>query len=201
MYQVFIDEHSISIGEKRKSNQQFESIFEMNEPNVDDLNFVIDWLLKERESTQHVFLNTKNVEELWNLFQAQFKLIQAAGGKVINSENEILFISRLGKWDLPKGKIESGETPEVAAIREVEEECGISNLKILEILSPTFHVYGQNEKKHLKKTFWYRMSYEGNETLVPQLEERIAKAEWVNAGNLTEQLSNTYSSLKKIILE
>lgn len=199
-YQVFINEHSIFIGEKRESNQQFESIFELNEPDLDDLQFVIEWMLKEKEAVQHIFLNSKNVDALWSLFKEQFTLISAAGGKVSNAKEEILFIYRLGKWDLPKGKMEKGETPEQSAIREVEEECGISNLILGDKLENSYHVYTQGEQQILKTTHWFEMKYLGNETLVPQKEEAIEKAEWVNSSDLSEQLSNTYTSLVAIIV-
>tara|TARA_B110000503_G_scaffold143647_1_gene246624 strand:- start:1109 stop:1720 length:612 start_codon:yes stop_codon:yes gene_type:complete len=194
-YQVFIDEHSIFIGEKRKSNQQFESIFELNEPDADEINFIIGWLLKEKEAEQHIFLNSKNVEHLWALFQEQFSLIGAAGGKVHNSNGELLLIYRLGKWDLPKGKMEAGETPEQSALREVEEECGIKNLKLGKQLLNTYHVYVQKEERILKTTYWFEMSYAGNEQLTPQKEEAIEKAVWVSTSDLSVQLSNTYKSL------
>lgn len=199
MYQVFINEHSIFIGEQRKSNQQFDTIFELNEPCVEDLSFVVEWLLKEKEAVQHIFLNSKNAESLWSLFEEQFTLISAAGGKVRNSKGELLFIHRLGKWDLPKGKMEIGETPEQSAVREVEEECGITNLNIVEKLSNTYHVYTEKDKLFLKTTFWFRMDYSGNEQLVPQKEEAIEKAVWVDPSDLVEQLSNTYNSLLCII--
>ena len=198
-YQVFIDEHSIFIGEKGKSNQQFESIFELDEPDADELKFVIEWLLREKEGVQHIFLSSKNVEGLWTLFQEQFSLIDAAGGKVHNSNGELLLIYRLGKWDLPKGKMEEGETPEQSALREVEEECGIKNLKLGKQLLNTYHVYVQNEVRCLKTTYWFEMTYEGNEKLTPQKEEAIEKAVWVSTSDLSEQLSNTYKSLVGLI--
>lgn len=199
-YQVFIDEHSIFIGENRKSNQQFDCIFELNEPNVDDLKFVIEWLLKETEATQQIFLNSNNVKALWELFSEQFKLIEAAGGKVSNPEGKLLFIYRLGKWDLPKGKMEAGETPSQSALREVEEECGISNLKLGKELTPTYHIYVQKERLYLKRTYWFEMAYSGNENLVPQTEEGIEEVIWIESDNLKDQLQNTYNSLKGIIL-
>ena len=198
-YQVFIDEHSIFIGENRKSNQQFKSIFELNEPDVDDVNFVIQWMLKEKESIQHVFFNTHDAEALWKLFQEQLVLIEAAGGRVKNTQDEVLFIYRLGKWDLPKGKMEAGETPELTAVREVEEECGITKLKIIDPLPNTYHIYVQDEKMYLKRTFWFNMLYSGTESLIPQKEEAIESAVWVNQSDLSEQLANTYQSLKTII--
>ena len=198
-YQVFIDEHSIFIGENRKSNQQFKSIFELNDPDSSDIKYILEWLLKERESIQHVFLNSRDPEKIWTLFQQQFVLIEAAGGKVRNAKGEVLFIHRLGKWDLPKGKMEKGETPEQAAIREVEEECGIHGLELGEKLPNTYHVYTQKETLILKTTYWFEMKYKGTEVLVPQKEEAIEKAVWVNPSNFSEQLANTYKSLVGII--
>ncbi|MDA9312490.1 NUDIX domain-containing protein [Vicingaceae bacterium] len=198
-YQVFTDEHSIFIEEKVKSNQQFESFFELNEPDVDELIFVIEWLLKQKEVEQHVFLYSKDAASLWALFQDQFSLISAAGGKVQNSLGELLFIYRLGKWDLPKGKMEAGETPEQSALREVEEECGIKNLKLGSQLPNTYHVYVQNEERILKTTYWFIMDYAGNEQLTPQKEEAIEKALWVSTSDLSEQLANTYKSLVDLI--
>ena len=198
-YQVFIEEHSIFIGEKRKSNQQFKSIFELNDPDSSDIKYILEWLLKEMESIQHVFLNFRDPEKIWTLFQQQFVLIEAAGGKVRNAKGEVLFIHRLGKWDLPKGKMEKGETPEQAAIREVEEECGIHGLELGEKLPNTYHVYTQKETLILKTTYWFEMKYKGTEVLVPQKEEAIEKAVWVNPSNFSEQLANTYKSLVGII--
>lgn len=198
-YQVFIDKHSVFIEEKLESIQQFDSIFELNEPDVDGVKFVIDWLLKEKQSVQHIFLVTSNVAGLWLLFKQQFELITAAGGRVQNTKGELLFIHRLGKWDLPKGKMEAGETPEQCAVREVEEECGIVNLTLGDKLPNTYHVYVQKGERILKTTYWFRMNYSGNGQLVPQTEESIEKAVWVNQHDLSEQLSNTYTSLIEII--
>jgi len=198
-YQVFIDEHSISIAENRKSNQQLETIFEVFEPKEAELIQVVEWLSKEKEAVQHVFLNSKNPSELWDLFTAQFKYIEAAGGVVLNESYEMLLIYRLDKWDLPKGKLEKGEKPKEAAVREVEEECGISNLLVKRELDSTFHIYYHKEKWVLKKTFWYEMSYSGKQDLIPQTEEAIEKAVWVKPNDLSDKLENTYASLKTLI--
>lgn len=48
---------------------------------------------------------------------------------VYNQKGEILFIKRNGRWDLPKGKAEKRETIEETAIREVEEETMVENLR------------------------------------------------------------------------
>ena len=105
-----------------------------------------------------VYINneTNIVTENWIDFCSKYKVIEAAGGLVFNEKNKILMIFRNGKWDLPKGKIELGESIEDAAIREVEEECGIDNLKIDNKLINTYHTYNLNGFNILKKT-WFRL--------------------------------------------
>src|SRR5690606_27951320 len=139
-----------------------------------------------------------NLEKLWEAFKSHFDYLEAAGGLVFNSEKEILFIYRLEKWDLPKGKVEPGETTEIAALREVEEECGITNLKINKFITKTHHIYFQNNLK-LKATYWYEMNYEGNEKLIPQTEEGIGIAEWKPKSEIPEILKNTYENIKIVL--
>ena len=139
-------------------------------------------------------------EEAFLNFKKYFKLIQAAGGIVSNSKGEKLFIYRLDKWDLPKGKLEKNESIEECAIREVEEECGINSLTIKQKLEDTYHIYIHKDELILKQTFWYMMatSYEGN--LMPQKEENITKAEWLTNDEILEKVSkNTYSSIWSLI--
>lgn len=199
-YQVFIDDHSISIVENGKSNQQSESIFELFDPTSEDIKIITDWLLIDKGATQQVYLNTRDTKLLWNLFKQQYRCVEAAGGLVKNTKGQILFIYRLGKWDLPKGKMEGGETPEQSALREVEEECGISNLKLGEKRSDTYHIYRNKNQVVLKQTHWFEMEYAGSDKLVPQKEEAIEEAVWVDPNQLEDQLSNTYASLRQLIL-
>lgn len=198
-YQVFIDEHFISFSEDLKSNQQFKTVFKLINPDIDDMNFIVQWLIKEKETKIIVQLIANDKAQLWKLFQSNLQLIEAAGGVVQNTERQVLFIHRLGKWDLPKGKIENGETPEESALREVEEECGITQLTLGEALPETYHIYSHKGRYILKKTYWFSMSYSGNESLVPQTEEDIEKVVWVDTNQLSQQLENTYASLKPII--
>ena len=88
----------------------------------------------------------KNLEESWSDFKSNFKVIPAAGGLVLNDENEFLFVFRGCKWDLPKGRVEKGEKIKETAVREVQEECGISNVIVHEFLITTHHIFYYNEK-------------------------------------------------------
>ena len=103
---------------------------------------------------------------------------------VFNTDNRMLAILRLGKWDLPKGHVEYNETIKSAAIREVEEECGISNPEIEEELVSTYHTYWIKKRWMLKRTYWFRMKYKGKETLVAQTDEDIEKAMWLSKNDM-----------------
>jgi len=141
----------------------------------------------------------KDKTRLIEIFESLFRVIHAAGGVVINNNEEILFIYRLDKWDLPKGKCEHGESYEETALREVSEECGINDLRIERTLTTTMHTYELNGIPVLKKTHWFQMRYEGDESLVPQTIENITKADWVPIGRLAEIKTNTYSSILDVL--
>ena len=143
------------------------------------------------------------IDRLWSGFQKNFRLVPAAGGVVRNSRG-ILFIFRKGKWDLPKGKIDKGETPEAAAVREVMEETGLTRVQIVESLPSTFHIFLSPYKNLenewiLKETKWFSMSCPEDETIIPEKEEDIEEARWFAQESLDEILSNTYASLKKLV--
>jgi 8-oxo-dGTP pyrophosphatase MutT (NUDIX family) len=131
-------------------------------------------------------------------------LIPAAGGVVIRDE-KLLFIIRSGKWDLPKGKIDAGETAHEAAIREVKEECGIGGHQITKDLMSTYHIFKSSYKETygqwiLKETFWFEMSYSGIENGTPQIDENITKIRWFKRNELDEVVANTYENLKSVIM-
>ena len=122
--------------------------------------------------------------------------IQAGGGLVTNSKGEYLLIFRHGVWDLPKGKQEENEDIRQAALREVEEECGVHDLKINEHICDTYHTYQLNDKFMLKCTHWYKMEYLGNGLdTAPQIEENIERAVWVKKEELPKYLTHTYPSI------
>ncbi len=132
-------------------------------------------------------------------FLCMFRVIEAAGGLVQNNKGELLFIFRYGKWDLPKGKLEVGEKIKAAAIREVSEETGITKIKLTDHISDTFHTYRLGNGIILKKTHWFNMQYEGNETLVPQQSENISLAKWIPKDQLDDVLINTYDTIREVL--
>lgn len=132
-------------------------------------------------------------------FSELFKVIYAAGG-LIKQEDKYLFIYRLKKWDLPKGKIDKGESPEQAAIRECEEECAITGLSITKELEPTYHIYEYKGDYALKKTFWYAMNSTHKGHLIPQTEENIERVEWFDKNDIEEVvIINSYPAILDVL--
>ena len=134
----------------------------------------------------------------WKQFKEKYTLIEAAGGLVINNLNELLVIKRLGVWDLPKGKMETKETPAICAKREVEEECGLQDLTLGKKLPDTFHTYIHKGKNVLKQTYWYEMHVAGAQNLTPQTEEDITEVLWMNAQRIREAKNQSYASLQPL---
>ncbi|PID69026.1 MAG: NUDIX hydrolase [Flavobacteriales bacterium] len=161
------------------------------------LDFNPDALEKWASSShQEIYVFYPDRIKLYELFKKKFKIIEAAGGKVRNPHNDILFIYRLGRWDLPKGKIDSGETPEIAAIREVEEETGITGIEIISALKTTFHIYKYKSDFVLKVTHWFDMKSRYSGQLIPETKENIIKAVWLSDTEMDKVLINTYPNIK-----
>ena len=176
-------------------NQLFKNLDEIKKSEIlnEFENFV-----KETNSNLLNF-ETENLEKGFEKFRKVFKHIYAAGG-LIEKENKYLFIYRLKRWDLPKGKLDMGESPEEAAIRECEEECGITKLTITKTLEPTYHIYSHKHRYALKKTYWYAMTTKHEGILVPQLEENIERVEWFSKEDIyKEVLSNSYPAILSVI--
>jgi ADP-ribose pyrophosphatase YjhB (NUDIX family) len=127
------------------------------------------------------------------------KTIVAAGGIVENEKGELLMIFRKQHWDLPKGKLDEGETIEECAVREVEEETGLQNVELGELIDITLHRYEENNASVTKKTYWYKMNASSDNKLTPQVEEDIHEIKWVKKNELHSYLENTYLNIKYII--
>lgn len=191
MYKVFIKESLLILSDKPSE----EAVNYLGEAQLDNLiNSMLQGPVRE------VHLHVRNLSETWALFKSKFKIIEAAGGACINPNGQILMIYRLGKWDLPKGKIEFGEPKEMAAVREVEEETGVSKPEIVGVLPTTYHVYEMEGKLILKRTYWFTMAIAHDfDFLVPQLEESILDAVWCSRSEVEENLQNTYGNIALVL--
>ena len=194
MYKIFINDKPFFItNSKLNIDDDLETIF-FNKT-------LFDSLLQSTKNIDFkgIILICEDVELVFQLFANNYKLIEAAGGLVFNSNNDLLLIERLGVWDLPKGKIDLGETPEIAALREVEEECAVNGLSIEHLVCKSYHTYFFKDKYILKRTFWYKMNTTFNGLLVPQEEENITKVEWQHFTKKNITNLNTYESIKDVL--
>jgi 8-oxo-dGTP pyrophosphatase MutT (NUDIX family) len=141
----------------------------------------------------------EDLEQLKKAFFKHFTPVTAAGGVVENEKGEILLIFRRGKWDLPKGKLDKGETIEQCALREVMEETGLSNVVLKHPLTITYHTYDEFGKHILKDSHWFQMTVSGKQELTPQTEEDIHEIKWVKKNELNKYFENTYPSVKEVL--
>jgi 8-oxo-dGTP pyrophosphatase MutT (NUDIX family) len=156
-------------------------------------------LIENDEQISEVFVYNNTPEVLFNYLSELCDVIEAAGGVVENEKGEILMIYRRGFWDLPKGKIDPGETREEAAVREVSEECGIPKPEIVRALETTYHTYFLKGKRILKPSYWYLMRSHDQE-LIPQTEEDIEIAQWTAPSGISELLDAAYPSIRELLL-
>ena len=159
-------------------------------------------LWERLQKRENICLITNNIDETIEAFHSYFRCIRAAGGLLQNHRGEWLFIFRNGRWDLPKGKEEEGETPEENALREVTEECGLPGPPAsASFLTETFHTYFLEDCPVLKKTTWFRMSLPGPAAMRPQIEEGITRLLWRQPDHLDDIIASTYPSIRDVLTE
>ena len=151
----------------------------------------------EKPTTHAGILQHSDLEALRKAVWKKFKLIQAGGGAVWKNDN-LLFIFRRGKWDLPKGKLDPGETIEACAIREVAEETGVK-ARIRRPLLRTYHTYHEAGKHILKESVWFEMNAQTGKQEKPQTEEDITELKWLPRADWSTVLANTFPSIKEVI--
>ncbi|MEZ4967900.1 MAG: NUDIX domain-containing protein [Saprospiraceae bacterium] len=176
----------------------------------DKTNYVAPYLGKKKMIRQYLDLVDKNkqvqnvvlyhdlLDALWADFQGCFTVLEAAGGYVRNDTGELLVFFRRDSWDMPKGKIDPGESPEQAAKREVQEETGLKEVELGPFLIHTYHTYRQNGEKILKKTWWYAMRT-GESAVIPQVEEDIEEIRWVDPVAWLRSEPAVYPNIREVI--
>lgn len=195
MYKVFSGEKCIVIPDRE---------IESGEKDVKLISFIsAEELHREykqfaRSSGLKKLIITGEEEKIWNVFCSLFSYIEASGGMVKNEKGELLMIYRNHHWDLPKGKIEKGETSYETALREVREECGVKNLKIVKQLSSTHHIFFQNNEC-LKRTYWFEMTCNDSAKPIPQTEEGIKDAKWMSKEEVKKIANKIYPSLREVL--
>lgn len=196
MYKVFIQNrplHFISEGEFINND----GIYVSDKIALANQNNVYQLLGQTPESISVFILSEQPFETMTDFFK-DHQYIEAAGG-IVKNIDQYLFIYKNDCWDLPKGIMDAGEAAEETAVREVEEECGITNPVINDFITNTYHTYLYQEKPVFKKTHWYEFTYNGNEELIAQEDEGIMLVAWKTKEEISEILKNTYLSIKEVL--
>ncbi len=198
MYKVFYNDRTVFF---TQNEQSFPDIIENKIHYFRNRKYLKLALRNFTNNTEikNLYVITNNPKLTFGKFMKLYKLIEAAGGLVLTNNNKALFIFRRGKWDLPKGKLEKGESPEIGAVREVEEECGIKNIAIKNLLETTYHTYTLKGKNILKRTYWFEMTHDGLQEPVPQTEEEITEAKWIEPDDYEKIIQNTFPSIIQVL--
>jgi 8-oxo-dGTP pyrophosphatase MutT (NUDIX family) len=152
-----------------------------------------------RESVHAGIFLHSDLGKLKKAFWKKFMLVLAGGGLVQNGNGQYLFMLRRGKWDLPKGKLDPGETLEQCAVREVGEETGLKRVRLDGPLLVTWHTYDESGHHILKETHWYRMTALPDQVIAPQQEEQITELIWAEPGQFGRLLKNTFPSILDVL--
>ncbi len=155
---------------------------------------------KEKDKSYDIYLICHGRQaEAFQHFLSLFQQAETAGGVVFDQLKRVLFIYRNGKWDLPKGHIDPGETREQCALREVEEETGLKGLQLAQPLTVSWHMYVLRGAYYIKKNNWYLMRADSNQDLLPEQDEGISNARWVKISEVNKYLSASYRSINESI--
>ncbi|MCC8426016.1 NUDIX hydrolase [Mucilaginibacter sp. UR6-11] len=194
-YRIYINQKVILLTESEpKKSAHYQKI----DSQTFDLKIIYTWILAHKSDLFYIRCNDARL--FLKQVKESVKVIEAAGGLVKNENKDLLFIYRNDKWDLPKGKIEKGETVKDAAVREVEEECSIVVSKRGEKICKTYHVYIYKDEVVLKKTHWYKMKARGQNKLKPQREEGITDVRWFKPNDIDAILVNTFPSILDVLV-
>ncbi len=193
MYKVFVNDKPIILSDKVNTLSEYEVFLYKNTS--------IEEIVHKLQNTHcnGIYFYHHDIDILWQKFKSKFKIVNAAGGLVLNPEGQILFIRRNEHWDLPKGRMEKGEIEQETAIREVQEECSIHRLEIKTELAVTYHIYQEKNKNKLKKTFWFVMQTDDNQLPIPQEEEGITVAKFVSVENLKNYETEMYANIEELV--
>ena len=194
MFTIFISNNPIYLIDSLEYSKE-SNFYKLDEADIQALIEKLD-----KDEISDLYLYADNIQFLFKKFSMNFKIIEAAGGIVENAAGDILFIYRNGIWDLPKGKIEKNENKKEAAVREVEEECGMSELRLKRLIDTTYHIYKINDNYVFKICDWFLMHSNFHGEFSPQFEEGITRVEWINKQNLTKVLVNTFANIKLLCL-
>ena len=190
MYKVFVNDKPLFLTNEIAKETDFQ-LFLLESIDIEQL---IIKMFNNKISKAYLYYPDE--KEILKKLKEQIPVRKAGGGLVYNKKGEVLFILRNGKWDLPKGGVEKEEDVEQTALREVEEETGVGKLKITKKLQKTYHIFKRNGKYRLKITHWFEMYSNFDGIPVPQANEGIEKAVWLNPEEAKNALKKSYENIK-----
>ncbi|MEM0543551.1 NUDIX domain-containing protein [Flavobacterium sp. j3] len=195
MYKVFVNDKPLFLTNEIAKETDFQ-LFLLESVDIEQIIIKIF-----QNKIQKAYLYYPDEKAILKKVKAKIPVCKAGGGLVYNQNGDVLFIFRNGKWDLPKGGIEKGESIAETALREVEEETGVSNLVLSHKLQKTYHIFKRNGKYKLKVTHWFEMhtNFEGNP--IGQANEGIEKVAWLNPEQVKDALKNSYENIKLLFEE
>lgn len=145
-----------------------------------------------------VRLSRGGMRRLERYLMARYRYVKAAGGLVGDLQGRWLLMTRNDRADLPKGKVEAGETLAQAALRETQEETGLQQLALGPLALKTYHIYDLYGGWHLKQTAWFHMVAAPRQQLTPQTEEGITDCRWVDADQWRRSLADSYATMRLV---
>lgn len=199
MHKIYFDRRTIIICRPEEATLSDPNAVEFHFKQPSDISALVE-MFELSSTLEKIYIPSAEPEDCYKKICGEFREVNAAGGLVENRRGDYLLIKRDGLWDLPKGHQEAGEDITVTALREVQEETGVDDLSLGDLICVTDHCYKRNGIWHLKHTWWYRMYYLKPLDLTPQTEEDITKAAWVAKSSLPPFLKNTYPSIKEVFL-
>jgi 8-oxo-dGTP pyrophosphatase MutT (NUDIX family) len=195
MYKVFVNDKPLFLTNEVAKETDFQ-LFLLESVDIEQL---IVKMFNNKISKAYLYYPDE--KEILKKVKEKIPVKKAGGGLVYNKNGDVLFIFRNGKWDLPKGGTERGEEIEETSLREVEEETGVTGLKITRKLQKTYHVFKRNGTYRLKITHWFEMTTNFEGTPIPQANEGIEKVAWLNPSEIKQALNNSYENIKLLFEE
>lgn len=194
MYKVFIDHKPVVFTTKEELSTDKNVVKAKEITSAEELKPFI----KKASIAEPVFLISKNPKKAFKSFFESHKKIEAAGG-IVKRKEKYLVIKRKGLWDIPKGRIDKGESAEHACVREIMEECGIEEQKIVGKLTETYHTMKWNGQPALKHTQWYMLTYNGPKETRPEVKEEITEAKWMTREKMMSIRKKTFGSINEVL--
>ncbi len=200
MYKIFHENKALIFPKIEVNTLNFDATLQESDRYDAELlcDFFPEWL--EEHDAGDTFIHEVGENAVAAALNETFRMAPAAGGVVV-VDGKFVSIVRHGIPDLPKGHIEKGESPEQAALREVEEETGIGQLQIVKALPSTWHCYLEREQWTLKRTYWYLMSTTEAVQPKPQTEEGITEIKLIGNEEIDGFLKETFRSISEILGE